>query len=200
MTIIRAITYKDLDDLVSVHNSAFQGFFLTELGFSFLKLYYRSVLKSKQGILLGAYKDGILVGFCAASRKSAGFNKALIKSNSFQFGLICSKLLLTKPKAILRLAKNLTKTGDNRDFGEYAELMSIGVVKTVQNSGAGKLLLAELESILKREGILRLSLTTDFEGNENTLAFYSKRGFKEMYTFETYPQRKMYRLIKDLNN
>ncbi len=198
MTTVRVITYKDLDALVSVHNSAFQGFFLTELGSSFLKLYYESVLQSKQGILLGAYVDGVLVGFCAACRKSAGFNSSLIRKNLLSFILIGLKLIFTKPLAVLRLIKNLTKTGKHDDNGEYAELMSIGVVKTVQNSGAGKLLLAYLESVLKQNGISRLSLTTDFEENENTLAFYSKRGFKEMYTFETYPRRKMYRLIKEL--
>lgn len=198
MTTIRNVSYEDLDAIVSVHNSAFQGFFLTELGFSFLKLYYRSVLKSKQGILLGAYVDGVLVGFCAACRKSAGFNSSLIRENLLRFILAGLKMLFVKPLAVLRLIKNLTKTGDTRDTGEYAELMSIGVVKTVQNSGAGKLLLAYLENILKQDGIRRLSLTTDLEENENTLAFYSKRGFKEMYTFETYPQRKMYRLIKEL--
>ena len=198
MIAVRTISFKDLDALVLVHISAFQGFFLTKLGVSFLKYYYRSVLKSKQGILLGAFIDEILIGFCAACRRSAGFNASLIRDNLLGFILIGFKLIFTRPLAMLRLIKNLSKTGEHDDNGEYAELMSIGVYKTVQNSGAGKLLLTSLESLLKKDGIRRLSLTTDVENNENTLAFYSKAGFKEMYMFVTYPQRKMHRLIKDL--
>ncbi len=193
------ISDKNIDRLIRVHESAFQNFFLTELGPKFLRLYYKSVLKSHDGILLGTFENDKLIGFCAACFRSAGFNKSLIKSNLLKFGLISCKLLITKPKAIIRLARNLTKSDRPDDNGEYAELMSIGVDKTSQNSGAGKKMLAELENILRQKGIKQLSLTTDVEENASTLAFYKKRGFKEMYAFETYPNRKMYRLTKNLD-
>lgn len=107
-------------------------------------------------------------------------------------------LLFTKSKALLRLAKNLTKKGSVTDKGDYAELMSIAVDKKIQNIGAGKAMIDYLEETLRRRGIMRLSLTTDHDDNEATLAFYTKRGFKSMYEFITYPNRKMYRLIKEL--
>lgn len=195
---IRNITNEDIKDVIIVHNSAFKNFFLTNLGSQFLRLYYNSVMKSPNGILIGAFLDDKLLGFCAATTHSTGFNSSLIKDNIIQFSIIGLKLLFTRPKAIIRLIKNLSKKGNSEDNGDYAELMSIAVDERYQNCGAGKVLVEELEKILKNMNIRKLSLTTDILDNENTLAFYNKRGFEKMYEFTTYPNRRMYRLIKNL--
>lgn len=76
--------------------------------------------------------------------------------------------------------------------------MSIAVDKSVQNTGAGKMLVNHLENYLREKEIESLSLTTDKNDNDNTLQFYKKRGFAEMYAFVTYPKREMYRLIKKI--
>ena len=60
---VRLLKQGDLSDIVSIHMHAFEGFFLTTLGNSFLKTYYKSVLKTKDSILAGAYIDQKLVGF-----------------------------------------------------------------------------------------------------------------------------------------
>lgn len=192
------IPAEDIEAVIKVHNSAFKGFFLTELGPDFLKLYYHSVAKAPDGILIGAYHNDRLIGFCAACTECSGFNTRLIKSNIIRFGLISLKLLFTRPKALIRLSKNLTKKGSVADDGHYAELMSIAVDKEIQNSGAGKAMMDCLEKTLKQRNVARLSLTTDKLNNDNTLAFYEKRGFQQMYVFTTYPDRIMYRLIKDI--
>ena len=59
---VRLLKQGDLSDIVSIHMHAFEGFFLTTLGNSFLKTYYKSVLKTKDSILAGAYIDQKLVG------------------------------------------------------------------------------------------------------------------------------------------
>lgn len=197
-TITKLISQSDIKEVIRVHNSAFEGFFLTELGSDFLLQYYKSLASSSDGVLIGAYQNSRLIGFCAACTKSAGFNSKLIKDNIIAFCIIGIKLLLTRPGSLYRLFKNLSKTGDTDDDGKYAELMSIAVDKGVQNSGAGKLLVTALESYLKAKNIDMLSLTTDKHNNFNTLQFYKKRGFEEMYEFITYPNREMYRLIKKL--
>lgn len=194
----KLIPAEDIETVVKVHNSAFKGFFLTELGPDFLKLYYHSVAKAPDGILIGAYHNDRLVGFCAACTECSGFNTRLIKNNIIGFGLTSLKLLFTRPKALLRLSKNMTKKGSVEDDGHYAELMSIAVNKEIQNSGAGKAMIDCLEKTLKQRNVARLSLTTDKLNNDNTLAFYTKRGFQQMYVFTAYPDRIMYRLIKDI--
>lgn len=196
--VTKAVPLTDIGQVIDVHNSAFKGFFLTELGNGFLKTYYTSVAKSPDGILIGAYVNDELIGFCAACKKAAGFNTGLIKNNILPFSASGLKILFTRPLALYRLYKNLTKTGTNHDKGEYAELMSIAVSEKIQNSGAGKLLVSHLEKELVKDGITALSLTTDVHHNENSLAFYKKRGFEVMYAFTTYPKREMYRLIKNL--
>lgn len=198
-TYTKLIPTVDIEAVIKVHNSAFKGFFLTELGYNFLKLYYDSVAKAPDGILIGAYRDDELIGFCAACSECSGFNARLIKDNFIKFGIISLKLLLTRPRALIRLTKNLTKRGPVEDDGHYAELMSIAVDKATQNTGAGKAMMDCLEKALKQRKVTSLSLTTDKFNNENALNFYKKRGFRQMYAFMAYPDRIMYRLIKDIN-
>lgn len=71
----------------------------------------------------------------------------------------------------------------------------IGVNADAQGKGVGKALLAETE---KQIGIEKLSLTTDYYNNESTIVFYQKCGYKVLYVFTAYPDRKMLRMIKEL--
>lgn len=197
--LVKLASEENIIEIVKVHKSAFPDFFLTELGDTFLKLYYGSVLKSEEGILLVCLEDEEVIGFCAACTESKGFNIKLIKKNIGKYLLEGIRLSFIRPKAIMRLYNNLTKTSrEVEDKGDYAELMSIGVNNNIQSKGIGQALLHELEEILKGACITKLSLTTDVSDNEKTLRFYSKSGFKTMYEFISYPSRKMFRLIKDL--
>lgn len=195
---VREASKANIGKIVEVHLSAFPGFFLTELGEKFLTLYYECVLNSEDGILLSCFDEGNIIGFCAATTHSAGYNSRLIKHNFLKFALIGAKFCITKPGAIIRLANNLTKSGSTEDKGDYGELLSIGVSSEAQGKGVGKALLGKLEQSMSEVGVKRLSLTTDFEENEKTLRFYSSIGFKKLYEFVAYPRRRMYRLIKEL--
>ena len=73
--LIRKALENDIQIIVSLHIEAFKGFFLTDLGTSFLSLYYKSVLKSIDGILFVVEQQGHVKGFCAAAIHSAGYNK-----------------------------------------------------------------------------------------------------------------------------
>lgn len=50
--------------------------------------------------------------------------------------------------------------------------------------------------MLKADNINQLSLTTDYYGNESTIAFYKSMNFNVLYEFIAYPKRRMYRFIK----
>lgn len=196
---IRKATINDVDTIVEIHLDAFKGFFLTSLGSAFLKFYYTCFVKSSETVAMVAEEEGIVSGFSASTKVCKGFNSRLIKSNLFAFGMLSLKMLFTSPKALIRLAKNLTKKGEGvEDNEDYAELYSIGVSKSAQGKGVGKKLLAASEEILKKEGVRRVSLTTDFDHNEQAVGFYHSMGYETLYEFVTYPNRKMYRLIKTL--
>lgn len=194
--IVREAKQGDVEKIVSIHKSAFKGFFLTSLGDSFLSTYYSCFIKSDDAVILCAEENGCLLGFSAATRKCKGFNARLIKANAFKFMIVGLRLLFTNLPALVRLVKNFTKKSDEvQDDEDYGELYSIGVSANAQGKGVGKALLAETE---KQMGIERLSLTTDYYNNESTIAFYQKCGYKMLYEFTAYPNRKMLRMIKDL--
>lgn len=196
---IRKATVNDVDTIIKIHLDAFKGFFLTSLGAQFLKFYYSCFIKSNETVTVVAEENGVIYGFSASTKVCKGFNSRLIKSNLFAFAILSLKMLFTTPKSLLRLVKNLTKKGESvEDDEDYAELYSIGVSKAAQGKGVGKLLLAESERVMKAEGVQRVSLTTDFYNNEQAVGFYHSMGYETLYEFVTYPNRKMYRLIKTL--
>lgn len=197
---VEKATINDLDAIVRIHDSAFPDFFLTSLGDGFLKLYYKSVLKNQDGILLISKSENGIIGFCAGTLLSAGFNTRLIKNNLLGYIWQGVKLLFTHPVRIWHLYKNLSKENpDVGDKGEYAELLSIGVDPNKQGGGAGKKMLVALEEEVKQRGAVKLSLTTDYENNEKAIGFYRSLGYNEWYDFVTFPNRIMYRMIKELN-
>lgn len=196
---IRKVTKYEINQVVTIHKKAFNDFFLTQLGDKFLWVYYYSVSKNKNSILIGYYDDEKLLGFSCATFLSRGFHKNLVKENLLRFGIIGIKLIFTKPGSLIRILKNFSKSNKSiKDDGNYAELLSIGVYPGIQGSGIGKQLLTELERQLFFNGIKLLSLTTDFYKNDKTIGFYKSLGYEIMYEFIAYPNRKMYRLIKNL--
>lgn len=200
MITIRKATINDVEAIVMIHEQAFPDFFLTTLGKRFLCLYYKCMCDSKDAITLCAEVDGEVKGFATSSYYSHGFNTMLIKKNLLKFGLMGVDLMYTMPKAILRLAKNLDKKAEGNvvaDNGEYAELYSIAVMPGNQGTGIGKkLLIATEEDVAKHN--TKISLTTDYYNNEKTIGFYHSLGYKDYYEFVTYPDRRMWRMIKDL--
>lgn len=197
--IVREATSKDVSQIVDIHCDAFNGFFLTSLGPVFLNFYYDAFIRNKETGVFCAVEEDKVLGFSAVTKHCKGFNSRLLKENLFCFGWVGLKLMFTNPNAILRLVKNFTKKSEAiEDNEDYAELYSIGVSKKAQGKGIGKKLLAVTEDYLIKNGVDKVSLTTDFYNNESTVAFYNKMGYHTLYDFVAYPNRKMYRLIKTL--
>ena len=197
---IRLASQNDVENIVTIHQAAFDNFFLTSLGKHFLACYYSAFIKSDKGVVYCAEKEGEIVGFSACSYISKGFNSSLIKKNLFRFGMEAIRLIFTRPKAIVRLARNMNKESSDatiNDNGQYAELYSIAVSPTCQGGGVGRLLLTATEDNVKEHNN-EISLTTDYFNNEKTIAFYRALGYQDYYEFVTYPDRRMWRLIKEL--
>lgn len=200
MITIRNANGNDVEAIVKIHEHAFPDFFLTSLGERFLRLYYRCMCNCGDAITLCAEENGEIKGFATCSYYSHGFNTMLIKNNFLKFGLMGAELMFTNPKAILRLVMNLDKNAEGNvveDNGEYAELYSIAVMPGNQGSGIGKkLLVATEEDVAKHNS--KISLTTDYYHNEKTIGFYHSLGYQDYYEFVTYPDRRMWRMIKSL--
>lgn len=191
---------SDSNQIAKIHLKSFPNFFLSTLGYSFLKTYYRSCAKSKEAISICAINqdDKKLLGFAVGCLNSKGFNKRLILSNSLEYSYRAILLLFTKPIALIRLFKNLAKNNDKDDKGNYAELLSIGVSPDQNGLGIGQNLLVKFENQVRKKGIYTITLTTDADSNDSVLRFYKKSGYSVYYDFETFPNRKMLKLIKEL--
>lgn len=190
---VRKATKKDINSIVNIHMERFSSFFLTSLGVSFLKVFYRAFLKVP-GILLVLEDEGEIKGFAAGSKENRGFFKKLLKNNLIEFAFSGVKVLITKPSALKRMASNAGKSEKNNLI--FAELLSIATRKNKQ--GYGKLLLKEFEKEVARENEnnLPLSLTTDFENNEKAINFYKDSGYEIYEIYQAYQNRKMIRFIK----
>ena len=196
----RKSNVSDSNQIAKIHLKSFPNFFLTTLGHSFLKTYYRSCAKSKEAISICAIDqdDKKLLGFAVGCFNSAGFNKRLIFSNLLEYSYRAIVLLFTKPIALIRLYKNLAKNNNRDDKGKYAELLSIGVLPDQNGFGIGQNLLVKFENQVKKKGVNTITLTTDADSNDSVLRFYKKSGYTVYYDFETFPNRKMLKLIKEL--
>lgn len=195
----RLVKISESEELSNIHIKSFKDFFLTTLGENFLRTYYMSCLKSEESIAICAVdKKENLIGFSIGCIHSKGFHKRLISQNILAFMLQGIIILFSKPKALIRLVNNLGKNADKKDNGNYSELLSIGVLPSFNGLGIGKELIKMFEEEAIKKGCVEIALTTDFNNNDKVLEFYKSTGYKIYYDFITYPNRKMYKLIKNL--
>lgn len=196
---ILSLRDKDVDDIVYIHKIAFKEFFLTSLGDVFLKIYYKAVVKHKKSIAIGAFYDGKLIGFSVGAIEAKGYNKGLVISSPFSFTWALIVICFSSFGNIIRLYKNFTKSGgDIKDTQDYSELYSIAVFKDCEVKGVGSLLIHSYEKEVLMYDVKKVSLTTDVSDNESVLQFYKRNGYSLYYEFIAFPERKMYRLIKNL--
>ena len=198
---IRKAEPADYKVLAEKHIEVFPDFFMSTLGLSFLQTYYKYVLRHPNTVSFFAEQDGQVVGYVVGRLQTKGFLKSVIKRNPIPFMWEGFKLVFTRPKALIRIFNNLEKkqdSGEVKDAQDYGEIGLIGINPSMKGKGIGRLLLQQIESDLQSHNVQRLSLTTDYYNNENTLAAYKTWGFSILYDFVTYPNRRMYRLIKDV--
>jgi ribosomal protein S18 acetylase RimI-like enzyme len=195
---VRAVDKNEYAILAGIHQKAFENFFLTTLGLGFLKTYYKASLNSSESVAICAVnEENQIIGFCIGCILSKGYHKRLVKSNFTEFLFQGVSILFTKPKALYRLLFNLDKSSNKTDDGNYAELLSIGVLPETKNTGIGKEMIKKFEEALINKGCKKIALTTDFSNNQKVLEFYKKTGYEILCEFTTYPNRRMYKLIKN---
>lgn len=178
MVTIKALKIEDIKTISTLHQIAFKNFFLTTLGYDFLIKFYTSILRSKDGIAIGAFgENNELVGFAIGAKTKNGFYKSLLKNNftSLLFSAIFN--LLKQPSNIKRLLQSfLTSETSKKEFINYATLLSICVDPDKKGQKIGKLLLEafENETLNYSKGI---SLTTDKYDNDYVNNFYISNNY-----------------------
>lgn len=178
MITVRVLRLEESQDIAVLHQMAFDNFFLTSLGSKFLSTFYRSIIKSSNGVAIGAYDDNNeLVGFAIGTKNKKGFYKTLLKTNFISLSLSASLSLIKRPKNINRLIKSfLTSETTNESFLNYASLLSICVNPEKKGKKIGKQLLQafEFDIIEYSAGI---TLTTDRLDNDYVNNFYASNNY-----------------------
>lgn len=175
--IIREMRPSDLGAVVAVHKKAFEGFFLTRMGPSFLRAYYQAVLDFEAGIALVAHEIesdcvlGFVVGFC----DPRGFY-ALFKQRRKRMLPAILLAVVRDPRLVPQILRNMSRVeAQAQQPVDAVELSSIAV--GAPGRGIGGALLEAFADKVRSEGAHRLILTTDAEGNDPVRGFYEARGF-----------------------
>jgi ribosomal protein S18 acetylase RimI-like enzyme len=186
MPYLRKMALSDVNEVVSVHLSSFQGFFLTFLGARFLGLLYSYIACSSDGAgyVVVDEEDGI-IGFVCGSTEPSGFYRRFFKKEWLHIVLATLWPVVRNPGIVPRLVWRVLRPPQASTDPGTATLMSIAVLPEHQNKGLGKVLVQEFLSEMQRRGIQRVNLTTDKEGNDAGNAFYHRLGFRLARSFVT---------------
>jgi ribosomal protein S18 acetylase RimI-like enzyme len=175
-----------LDDVVLIHQEAFPGFFMTQLGPRFLREYYRCVLEFRRGLLLTEYSDSRCCGFVAGFIDPASFYEEL-HSRRLRLGLAAAAGIVARPGRLLPLIGNYARAEraahQPPEIGT-AELSSLAVRPSATGRGLGSRLVREFIAAARDGGAARVVLTTDAIGNEPVNEFYRRLGFTCRRTFQ----------------
>jgi ribosomal protein S18 acetylase RimI-like enzyme len=184
-SVIRTARVEDLAAIVTIHQKAFQHFFLTRMGATFLRRYYEHVLHYASGIVLVSEWNGILGGFACGFGDPAEFYRSMWRQR-LTFALPALGALLRNPflgghmiNAVRRI-----QTSATAGLPSSCELSSIAVTPEAAGNGLGKeLLRAFLEHSWARRAQC-VYLTTDAAGNEAANALYREIGFQQARCFQ----------------
>jgi ribosomal protein S18 acetylase RimI-like enzyme len=183
---IRRMQGENIPRVVEIHLQSFPGYFLTFLGARFLSLYYAGICTAREGIAF-IYVDatGSPAGFVAGTLDPRGFYSRLLRRDWIRFSLASLAAIVRKPSIVPRVARGLFHPSRNPGGKGIAGLYSIGVLPSLQGTGAGRKLVAAFLEEARSRGCGSVFLTTDRDGNDAVNVLYRKLGFRVERDFMT---------------
>jgi ribosomal protein S18 acetylase RimI-like enzyme len=188
---VRTLALEDLKAVAAIHKDAFPDSFLSLFGVDVINRYYEWQTKSPNECYpIGAFEGGNMLGFCFAGvfpDSEIGFLRRnillIIKYLFWNPKILFHPLFMEKAKytceAIIHHIKKVQKVKEQpakrlRKFG----ILSIAVDPDIQQSGVGRLLMAEVERIAveKQFDSMRLSVHPD---NQKAFLFYQDLGWEK---------------------
>jgi ribosomal protein S18 acetylase RimI-like enzyme len=196
--VVRSLEAKDVDSVVEIHLRAFPDFFLSFLGYRFLREYYKSIVDFSQFAFV-ATKKGRVIGFTVGIDSSVNFYRMILKSRGLKFAFAAVPAILKRPTTISRIVEAFWKRPPvEHDEVPTVNLTSIGVLPEMLGHEVGHLLIREFSLLASKKGFRRIVLETDAESNERVCHFYRKEGFLIRRSFATSQGRRMHEFEKHL--
>jgi ribosomal protein S18 acetylase RimI-like enzyme len=189
-TEVLSMRASDVPAVVSIHESAFPGFFLTFLGAGFLRELYAALVDDPDGIAFVAVGQG-MTGFVAGTARPEGFYRRLIRQRWARFALGSLPALLRRPSIARRLVRALAKPSESHGYEHEALLMSLAVLPSESGGGTGASLVRHFAKEASSRGLSGVVLTTDRDGNDRVNAFYRSLRFALRRSFVTPEGRAM---------
>jgi ribosomal protein S18 acetylase RimI-like enzyme len=190
---IRLASQQDrylVDRVSELHERAFQGFFLTELGRGFLRTYYQSAVEAPQSGLLCAREEGQVIGFVAFTESPRSLYAHLVSRHWPALFWYVGSALFRQPSLMSRFLAAIKQSrvqGAHGSKGEGAciNVTSVAVDPERQGQGIGTSLIKALVAQSQGSAARSLRLETDADNNEAGNRFYTANGFTLSGTYVT---------------
>lgn len=200
MVAYQKATIADLDAVARVHLQAFPGFFLSRLGYGFLREMYRGFVTHVDGVFwIALDEQSKVIGFIAGTTAPHTFFADLRRMRMWYFLWHAIPALLRQPMLVLpKLYGALFYKGDKpKDLTGGVLLSSIGVLPNVVGKSVGQGLLQSFENDIWSKGRQFIYLTTDALNNDKVNKFYQRNGYQIESQFMQSGNRLMFRYIKN---
>ncbi len=180
------IDNSHLDQLVAIHQHAFEESAITAFGTGAIRRYYEWLLHGPHDArVIGAWDGATLVGFCAGGVFRGAMNGFLRKHRRYLAlhvlthpRLLLSELIRGRIRTAMQItvrysrARRPMPAADKPPFG----ILAIATDPRARRHGAGKALMAEAETRARAGDFERMVLTVHPD-NANAIAFYERLGW-----------------------
>ena len=199
---VRAMATNDLVEVASLHRLIFSDYFLTHMGQSFLKYFYREFIDQPGSYAFVAIYNNRIIGCIAGTTNSAIHYNRFYRRNFSTLALIAAKRFLLdsyiRNNSLVRLShiKVALHSLFSRVFGQPvistggassnidARLLSIGVASELRRKGVANKLVDRFCKQLLQDGIELVGLSVK-SNNDRAITFYEKTGWQRELITET---------------
>lgn len=199
---IRPLTPADAGELAVLHARCFEGYFLTNLGPTFLRRYYHEFCRHAfdYGVIARVAADGRLAAFVVGTSDTQAHFRAFYRGSMHVLAPVAAWRVVTNgvvrraawgKTAHLRAALMSLVPGHRRPASETisdkgpkeqcpVRLLGIAAAPEHRGSGVAQRVTAAFEQMLREAGHRRVGLSV-LPDNARAIAFYRKTGWTETH-------------------
>lgn len=190
----------DIDAVVRIHIAAFDGFFLSQLGYRFLYVMYQAFLKSPRSLfVVFETASGQLAGFAVGALQGQKDRWLAVRFLPQFLWAVVPAVLRHPAPVVKRLWARFFDAGESLQVPPGAAILrSIGVLPSLRGTGSAASLLKTFEALALSKGAKQVFLTTDEVNNESAQRFYERGGYALVARFKQGEEREMWLMSKNL--
>jgi len=178
---VRRATAADAETLARLHSSGIDTGFLPSLGHRFMRVLYRALIDTDDGVVIVADDGDGPVGFVAGVVDTTRFYRTFIKRHGVPAGLAALPRAI-RPSVMTRVWESFNYEGASSGG---AELLATALLPGARSQGLGTRLGDEFLRQMADMGARRVDVVVS-DGNAHAIAAYKKMGFTDAETIEVH--------------